>query len=149
MQTRRTDSQHPDFQQLVSLLDEELAIRDGEEHAFYHQFNGIDTLKHCVVCYIEDEAVGCGAFKQFDQNSVEIKRMYTRSNYRGKGVARSILTTLEGWASELGFSRAILETGVRQPEAIGLYSNSGFARTTNYGQYAGVENSLCFEKRLK
>jgi len=144
----RTDSDTIDFRNLVALLDEELAHRDGDEHAFYKQFNGIESLKNCIICYSDNTPVGCGAFKSFSNDCVEIKRMYTLPNYRGKGVARSILAELEAWAKELGFSRTLLETGIRQPEAISLYSAYGFSRIPNYGQYAGVKNSLCFEKRL-
>ncbi len=148
MLIKRLDSSHTDFQKLVSLLDKELAVRDGDEHEFYHQFNSIESLKNCVVCYVGETPAGCGAFKLFEDKTVEIKRMYTLPDFRGKGVARKILTELETWAKELGYARSILETGVRQPEAIGLYSSYGFERIPNYGQYAGIENSLCFEKPL-
>ena len=149
MKIIRTDSENKDFVALVKLLDADLAIRDGEDHAFYDQFNKIDMLKNTVVCYVEEAPVGCGAFKQFEDHSVEIKRMYTLPQQRGKGLASSILNELETWAKELGFTSAVLETGVKQPEAIALYKKNGYNRIDNYGQYAGVENSLCFEKELR
>lgn len=149
MQIERTDSRHSDFIELVSFLDAELAERDGAEHAFYQQFNGMDSLKNCVIYYVNSQAVGCGAFKAFENDAVEIKRMFTLSDFRGKGIARAILSELEQWAHELGYSRAVLETGIRQPEAVGLYSSYGFKRISNFGQYKGVENSLCFEKSIK
>jgi len=145
----RTDSGNKDFVALVKLLDADLAIRDGEDHAFYDQFNKIDMLKNVVVCYAEEIPVGCGAFKPFEVDSVEIKRMYTLPQQRGKGYASIILNELEVWATERGFTSAVLETGVKQPEAIALYKKNGYNRIDNYGQYAGVENSLCFEKELR
>lgn len=149
MRAERTNSKNSDFQQLVLSLDKELAIRDGDEHEFYNQFNGIDLITHVVVCYEGNLPVGCGAIKPFKNDAVEIKRMYTLLDYRGKGVGKSILNELTAWARELDYRRAVLETGVRQPEAIGLYTSQGFERIPNYGQYEGMENSLCFEKVLK
>lgn len=137
-----------DFQSLVKLLDRELSIRDGADHAFYDQFNKLDAIKHVVVAYTGDIAVSCGAFKPFDDTTVEIKRMYTLLEYRGRGIAAELLRELESWAKESGFSAAVLETGVKQPEAIRLYEKSGYLRIPNYGQYVGVEQSYCFRKQL-
>ncbi|MEP0265181.1 GNAT family N-acetyltransferase [Dokdonia sp.] len=144
----RTTSEHPDFVALVQYLDGELAQRDGDEHAFYHQFNNIDVLTHCIVTYIATKAVGCGAIKTFDPTTVEVKRMYVLTSQRGKGIASQLLQALEIWAKELGNKRCVLETGIRQPEAIALYEKNGYYRIPNYGQYIGVENSVCFEKLL-
>lgn len=144
----RTNSENLDFVGLVQLLDAYLAVQDGEEHAFYDQFNKIDTLQNVVICYAENVAVGCGAFKPFDEKTVEIKRMFTLPEHRGKGIASALLKELETWAKELQYSNAVLETGARQPEAISLYLKCGYQRIENYGQYAGIENSLCFEKHV-
>ncbi|MCF1422174.1 GNAT family N-acetyltransferase [Mangrovimonas futianensis] len=144
----RTDSSHPDFIELVKALDLDLALRDGEEHSFYAQFNGIDTLHHCLIFYQGGMAIGCGAFKKMDSTSVEIKRMYVVPDYRGKGFASTILLGLENWANEIGFKKAVLETGKKQPEAIQLYKKNGYQIIENYGPYQGIENSICFEKQL-
>lgn len=149
MQLIRTNSSNSDFQELVKLLDEELAVRDGDEHEFYHQFNGLESIKQVVVYYEEKQPVGCGAFKPFETDAVEIKRMYTQPKHRGKGVGRIVLNELKSWAKELNYHRVVLETGVRQPEAIGLYTSQGFEQIPNYGQYKGMENSLCFQIILK
>ncbi len=113
------------------------------------QFNKIDKIKYVVVAYENDKPVSCGAIKQYTPNTAEIKRMYTLPEYRGKGVATRVLTELEQWAAELSFGKCILETGIRQPEAIRLYEKNGYTRIPNFGQYAGIENSLCFEKVIK
>lgn len=148
MQLVRTNSDDPDFKSLVTLLDEDLAKRDGDQHSFYHQFNKIDTIKHAIVAYENNEPVGCGAIKEYNKESMEVKRMYTLPDMRGKGVASKILKELETWAAELSYKKCLLETGKRQPEAIQLYRKNGYHAIPNYGQYAGVENSVCFEKEL-
>jgi GNAT superfamily N-acetyltransferase len=144
----RTNSENVDFQELVKLLDQDLAIRDGADHSFYAQFNKIDAIKNVVVAFQNEFPVGCGAFKKFEDETVEIKRMFVRPEYRGKGIAKIILTELENWAAELGFKLAVLETGKKQPEAIRLYEKSGYVVIQNYGQYEGIENSVCMKKSL-
>ena len=144
----RTNSDNPDFIELVKHLDADLAQRDGEEHAFYDQFNKITHIKHAVVVYENSQPVGCGAIKELDPQSMEVKRMYTIPAFRGKGLATIVLNELEKWASELSYSRCVLETGKKQPEAIELYKKNGYILIPNYGQYIGVKNSVCFEKRL-
>ncbi|SEW00775.1 Protein N-acetyltransferase, RimJ/RimL family [Chitinophaga sp. YR573] len=145
----RTTSDNKDFQQLVTALDADLKIRDGEEHSFYAQFNKIDALKYVVVAYDDDIAVGCGAIKDYSNDAMEVKRMYVSVNKRGQGVASTVLKELEKWAVELKYSKCVLETGKKQPEAIALYKKSNYKIIPNYGQYENVENSVCFEKKLK
>lgn len=142
----RTNSGNKDFVDLVKLLDAELAIRDGEDHSFYAQYNKIVNIKYVVIAYIDNKPAACGAIKEYDKDTIEIKRMFTLQNYRGKGIAMKVLAELEKWADELSFNRCILETGKKQPEAIKLYNKSGYKLIENYGQYAEAENSICFEK---
>ncbi len=144
----RTNSENVDFIFLVKQLDAYLKITDGDEHDFYNQFNSIDNLKHTVVAYIENQPVGCGAFKVLKPDSVEFKRMFTKPETRGKGIATLILKELEDWANELNYSSCILETGIRQIEAIQFYKKNSYKIIPNYGQYIGIENSLCFEKKI-
>jgi putative acetyltransferase len=125
----RTDSGNPDFQKLVMELDRDLRIRDGEDHSFYAQFNKIDMIRHVVV-------------------AMEVKRMFVSPEKRGKGIASQALKELETWAKELNMKRCILETGKKQPEAIALYKKSRYAIIPNFGQYEGIEDSVCFEKEL-
>jgi GNAT superfamily N-acetyltransferase len=149
MKIIRTNSTNKDFKALVKKLDAYLKITDGDEHDFYNQFNNIDVLKHVVIAYNDNIPVGCGAFKIFNNNNTaEIKRMFTVHNYRGQGIARNILKTLELWAKESGFSTLVLETGTRQVEAVSFYKNCEYSIIPNYGQYKDMENSLCFKKIL-
>jgi GNAT superfamily N-acetyltransferase len=144
----RTNSDDSDFIGLVRLLDADLEQRDGNDHSFYAQFNKIDKIKYVVLAFENGKAVACGTIKQFSSGTMEIKRMYTLPEHRGNGIASSILNELEKWAAELSCNKCILETGSRQPEAILLYQNNGYNRIENYGQYQGIENSVCFEKKL-
>lgn len=144
----RTNSENQDFQSLVKKLDADLKIRDGEEHVFYAQYNKTDAIKHVIVAYDGEEAVGCGAIKEFSEDTMEVKRMYVEENKRGKGIASTILKELEQWALELKYRKCILETGNKQFEALSLYPKSGYHLIPNYAQYVGVDNSVCFEKEL-
>jgi putative acetyltransferase len=145
---KRTDSKDLDFVSLVKRLDTELAMIDGAESFFYAQFNKIDSIKNVVVAYLDEKPVGCGVFKPYDATSVEVKRMFVSENARNQKVASQILTMLETWAKELGYTKSVLETGKRQPEAIALYTKAGYQIVANYGQYIGVDNSVCFEKTI-
>jgi GNAT superfamily N-acetyltransferase len=142
----RTNSEHPDFIALVKLLDAELALADGDDHAFYSQYNKIHNIQHVIIKYQNEQPVGCGAIKPFSTDAMEVKRMYIVPEYRKQGIATQILKALENWAKELGYACCVLETGKRQPEAIALYQKNGYRITENYGQYIRVENSVCFEK---
>lgn len=144
----RTDSDNPDFIALVKLLDAELAELDGEEHAFYAQLNKTHNLKHVIVAYENDKAIACGALREYSPTVMEVKRMYTLPESRGKGIATKILADLEKWAKELSYQKCVLETGKRQPDAIRLYEKNGYKLIPSYGKYVNMENSVCFEKEM-
>ena len=144
----RTVAHDPDFLFLVAALDKDLRIRNGEEDAFYASFNKPDASMLVVLAYTGSQVVGCGALKPYSGQAMEVKRMYVLPTMRGQGIASRILKALEHWCWGLGFSSCILETGKKQPEAIALYTKGGYSVIPNYGQYQGVENSVCFGKEL-
>jgi len=144
----RTDSDSDDFIELVKLLDAELAILDGDEHVFYAQLNKTDKIKHVIVAYENDKPISCGAIREYSPAIMEVKRMYTIPESRGKGIATKVLNELEKWATELAYQKCILETGKRQPDAIWLYQKNGYKSIPNYGKYVDMENSVCFEKEI-
>jgi putative acetyltransferase len=145
---KRTTPEDNDFRELVKELDIDLKKRDGEEHVFYAQFNKTDTIRHVVVAYEGQLPVGCGALKEYSIDAMEVKRMFVVPDKRGNGIASKMLYELENWSKELGYKKCVLETGKKQPEAIRLYQKNQYAIIPNYGQYEGVENSICFEKEL-
>jgi GNAT superfamily N-acetyltransferase len=144
----RTHSENPDFKKLVVELDVILKILDGEDHVFYADLNQTAVLNEVLIAFENNVPMGCGAFRTYSENTVEIKRMYVPELYRNKGIASKILNGLEAWAKELGNTKCILETGLMQVEAIGLYPKNGYEKIENYGNYKGVPNSICFGKTI-
>jgi putative acetyltransferase len=144
----KTDSQNQDFAKLIKDLDANLQSRNGDMQEFFNQFNKVDEIKHVVVAYLDNVPAGCGAIKHYDNDAAEVKRMFVGEEYRGKGIAGKILNELENWAKELGYTATILETSRTQHEAMALYTKKGYSVIENYGQYAGIENSICFKKGL-
>lgn len=145
MVLKRTTSDDPDFRGLAARLTVFLAELNGEANDFYIQHNKSDGIPTVVVAYIDAQPVGCGAFRTVNDDVVEIKRMFVDPTLRGKGVGASILSELEVWASEMGATRAILETSRRLEPAVRLYQRS-YDRIDNYEPYVGIEDSVCFEK---
>ena len=145
---KRTNSDNLDFQALILELDKDLAIKNGEKNDFFAQYNKIDLIQNVVVAYEGEKAVGCGAMKKYENGVMEIKRMFVPIEKRGKGIAGKILTELQVWAKELGYRKCVLETGDKMIEAIGLYNKSNFKIIPNYGQYANIKSSICFEKEI-
>lgn len=145
----RTTGDNADFRKMVRALDEDLVQRNGDTQKQYDQYNRIDSVRHAVVIYTEGKPVGCGCFKKFDDETVEMKRMFVLPEMRGKKLAAQMLQELETWAVEEGYRTAVLETGVRQVEAIRLYTVAGYHLIENYGQYNGMADSICYRKELK
>lgn len=148
LRIKRTNSDDKDFHELVRLLDKDLLDRYGALQDYYSRFNSIKDLPTVVIAYQEGQPVGCGCFKQFDNSSVEVKRMYVSNEQRGKGTGAAILAELEKWAAELKITSIVLETGNNQPEAVHLYQKMGYTVIPNYGQYSGMETSICMKKEL-
>lgn len=149
MELTRTNSADPQFLELVRELDQELADRYGAAQSFFDQFNKLDLIRNVVIASKDGIPIGCGAFKPYSESDVEIKRMFVTKNSRGIGTAALILGELEAWALELKFTHAILETGTAQQEAIRLYTREGYTLIENFGQYIGVELSVCMRKALR
>jgi putative acetyltransferase len=147
MELVRTTSDNVDFQRLARLFDDYLVDIDGDEKDFFAQYNQI-YLEHVIVCYDGETALGCGAFKPLEDHVAEIKRMFVLPEQRGKGIAASILNELENWSKESGFTSCILETSNQLTSAIALYKKSGYNVIPNYGQYIGVESSICMKKNI-
>jgi putative acetyltransferase len=144
----KTNAKNADFQVLVAQLDAHFSVLNGEKDAFYSQYNQLETIKYVVIAYQNGQPIGCGAIKEYSPNSMEIKRMYVLPALRGQGIASSILRNLERWAVQLGYSETILETLKSGEKVIATYAKNGYQITANYGQYEGVETSICMNKKL-
>jgi GNAT superfamily N-acetyltransferase len=106
-----------------------------------------------VLAYLDGVAVAMGGYRlhtvgEEGSTQAEIKRMYVDPSMRGRGYARRVLGELEERARKAGASRAILETGERQPEAIALYTSSGYRPIDGFGYYRDMPLSVCFAKSL-
>ncbi|SMG28486.1 GNAT family N-acetyltransferase [Sphingobacterium psychroaquaticum] len=145
---KRTTATDSDFEMLIQQLDADLAVRNGEEQAFFSQFNHLNNIKHVIVAYQDNKPIGCGAIKTYDADTMEVKRMFIIPEMRRQGIGLQLLMELEKWTSELGYAYTQLETGTMQPEAIRLYEKNGYTRIPNYDQYVGIENSVCFKKKM-
>jgi hypothetical protein len=145
---RRTTSNDKDFQELIKQLDHELWNELQEDQAQYDQYNKVPDLNTVVVVYVNDEPAASGCFKKYNANTVEVKRMFVVKKHRGKGLSKLVLTELENWAAEEGFTYAILETSIHFIPATTLYKRSGYQIIPNYAQYEGLEESVCMKKEL-
>ena len=144
----RTNGRDPVFYALTRALDEDLRARYGAQMDFFGKFNHSLDITTALVVRLDGVPAGCGCFKPFSEDTVEIKRMFVSAEHRGRRIARAILAELEGWAKELGYRFAVVETGILQPEAIRLYEAAGYSRIPNYPPYEGVQESICFQKTL-
>lgn len=146
---KRTNSKDKDFPGLIRELDKDLRSRYGAEQEEFDKFNKIENLETVIIAYRNNEPVGCGCFKKFDTDSVEVKRMFVEKTHQGKGIGKAIINELEKWAAEIGYSSMVLETGTRQLEAIHLYKKLGYQIIPNFSPYIGNELSICMKKELK
>jgi putative acetyltransferase len=138
-----------DGRRLIQRLDEDLLQRYPAIaiHGLYPQ-DVADSNLTFLVASVDSQAVGCGALRYLEPGVGEVKRMFVLPEFRGRGIARQILMALESAAREHGYSTLRLETGTRQPEAIGLYRSAGYGEIPCFGEYADDQFSVCFEKRL-
>ena len=143
-----TDSNHPSFRQLAAEMEKELFIRDGELAELNHALNKIGFIQNAVVVMIDNEAVACGAFREFNSESAELKRMYVQPSHRSKGLASKVLAELESIAKSKGYNYVVLETGKNQPEAVAFYLKHGYEQVPAFGKYIDSINSICFRKQL-
>ncbi|MDH6465701.1 putative acetyltransferase [Micromonospora sp. A200] len=138
-------STDPEIDALVVAQQRELREADGG-------LDGQVTVTHDDVRYlavvVDGRAVACGGVQSLDAATGELKRMYVRPAYRGRGIARQLLTALEELAFQRGHSVVCLETGVYLPAAIGLYTSCGYEPIPVYGEYVDNPYSVCFAKHL-
>jgi putative acetyltransferase len=136
--------------ELIEDLDAELLRLYPAEGIFGVDFTSLKVreMTFCVA-YVNKYAVGCGGLRPLEKDTAELKRFYVKKNFRGRGVASAILKFLEAQAEAAGIAVIKLETGPKQPEAIGLYQKFGYEKTEAYGEYIGSEYSYCMGKVLQ
>jgi putative acetyltransferase len=148
---KRSDLTSPDAQRLIASLNAELEMRYPEPGANHFRLDPDEVAPGrgaFLVAYRGGQAVGCGAVRLLTGGDAEVKRMYVVDTARGLGFGKRMVEALEAEARALGATRLVLETGVRQPEALGLYASAGFKRIEPFGEYVGSELSVCMAKAL-
>lgn len=145
----RTNGTDKDFHSLVEHLDRYLSGINGDLDSFFSSHNKLHDIHHVVLFYDDEKPVACGAFKKYEEDSAEIKRMFVLPEYRGKGIASIVLGESEDWAAEEGFQYTVLETAKTMEPAVNLYKKLGYIIIPNYGQYIGVDLSVCMQKTIR
>lgn len=146
-----TDGKNVDFIYLCQQLDNHLNwLAGGEEHRTqYVQHNTLEKIQDAYVAYHGEQPVGGGAFRFYEEGVAEVKRVFVLPEYRGKKVASALMKCIEEKAKEKGFHTLRLETGADFADAVALYTKLGYTVVENYGQYKGMEQSVCMEKKLR
>jgi GNAT superfamily N-acetyltransferase len=136
---------------LIDALNAELSIRYPEADANHFRLDPDEVAEGrgaFLIARRSGRPIGCGAVRRIDERTSEIKRMYVSPEERGRGIGRVLLVALEAEARALGISRLVLETGIRQAEAIALYERAGFSRIAPFGEYGGSRLSVRMAKQL-
>lgn len=141
---------NPELHRLIGLLDKHMLELYPAEGIFGVDFSSpaVRDMTFCVA-YVNGTPAGCGALKPLGEGLAELKRFFVEQSFRGRGIASLVLNFIEDRAREAGVRVMRLETGPRQPEAIGLYRKFGYREIEAFGEYAGCEYSYCMEKNLR
>lgn len=150
MDFHRTDGRNQDFIENCRLLDMDLDRRVGKkiERDKYKKYNRLDEITEAIVVYEDKRVIGGGAIRRYDNENVELKRVFVHPEYQGRGIGSRLVSLLIEWAVELGYRRMILETGELLAESCAVYRKLGFQVIPNYGPYADMPESLCMAKDL-
>jgi GNAT superfamily N-acetyltransferase len=147
----RTDGKNEVFIENCRLLDMDLDRRVGRQikREKYQKFNQLDEIREAIVVYDHGRAVGGGAIRRYDDENIELKRVFVHNEYQGQGIGSRLVSLLIEWAAELGYRRMILETGELLAESCAVYKKLGFAVIPNYGPYADMPESLCMAREIR
>jgi Predicted acetyltransferase len=145
-----TDGKDGDFHTLCGMLDDFLndAVGGEMQRAQYNQYNALENIHDVILVYDGQLAVACAGFKFYGAGIAEVKRVFVRADYRGKGLSKQLMRALEERAEEKGYSCLILETGRPLTAAVGLYQSIGYRVIDNYGPYKSLPVSVCMKKHL-
>ena len=146
----RTDSKNEDFIENCRLLDMDLDRRVGKKikRDKYTKYNQLDEINEAIVVYEGNRAIGGGAIRRYNDEDVELKRVFVHAECQGQGIGTKLVSLLIEWAIELGYKRMILETGELLAESCAVYRKLGFEVIPNYGPYVNMPESLCMAKEL-
>ena len=139
----------PEATLLIARLSEELVRLYGDDDGGDFRPEDVEGPRSgFLVARWDGQPVGCGAFRLWTETTAEIKRMFVEPAFRGRSIGRRVLDALEAAARQAGYTKVRLETGIVQPEALGLYQSAGYFRIECYGHHKDDPRSICFEKLL-
>lgn len=146
----KTNSEDPAFITLCEKLDQTLsdAVGAKKQEKVYAAHNNLNYINDVFLIYDEDTAIGCGAYKMYDEETVEVKRIFISPDYRGMGLAKELLRRLEADARIGGFRYAVLETNRILTSAVELYHRMGYKDIPNYPPYTELKESVCMKRKL-
>jgi GNAT superfamily N-acetyltransferase len=146
---KEVNANHKDLDMLFSELDNELLNLYPVSSLHPVDISKVNEEDQIfLVAYATNKAAGCGGMKEYDKNTGELKRIYVRKEFRGKGIARGICEKLEKIASRREYKQIILETGTKQPESMALYRKLGYHEIPKFGEYVNDPFSVCFKKMI-
>ncbi|BCJ94429.1 hypothetical protein acsn021_19980 [Anaerocolumna cellulosilytica] len=150
LEYKDTNGENPDFAMLCDRLDGALneIVGGKQQRSHYEQYNKRDSIQDVMVVYQEGQPVACGAFKMYDEDHAELKRIYTEPSNRNMGLAAELIRRLEAKAKIKGYKWCILETGRQMEAACHVYKKAGYKIIPNYGQYADMPDSICMERKI-
>jgi GNAT superfamily N-acetyltransferase len=145
-----TDGNNHDFIELCRQLDHNLDELVGgfEQRKKYVRYNTLENIHDVVLFYDDDKPCACASFKHYDEGTAEMKRVFIKQEYRGQGLSKELIQTLEELAKKKGYRKMILETGKPLIAATKLYKRIGYKIMDNYGQYQNMTESICMSKEL-
>lgn len=151
MEFRRTDGKNKDFIENCIFLDMDLDRRVGKEvqRDKYNKYNQLDEIREAIVVYEDNKPIGGGAIRRYNDEDIELKRVFVHPECQGRGIGTKLVSLLVEWAVELGYKRIILETGNILSEACAVYKKLGFQVIPNYGPYVNMPESVCMAKDLE
>lgn len=151
MEFRRTDGKNKDFIENCIFLDMDLDRRVGKEvqRDKYNKYNQLDEIREAIVVYEDNKPIGGGAIRRYNDEDIELKRVFVHPECQGRGIGTKLVSLLVEWATELGYKRIILETGNILSEACAVYKKLGFQVIPNYGPYVNMPESVCMAKDLE
>lgn len=144
------DGNHPDFKHFSECLEAYFnRLVGGEQNRkSFIPYNALCDIHDVLLVYSDDQAIACGSFKRYNEDTAEIKRLYVSEKFRGYGISKKIMDELEQAAAAQGFSKLVLQTREACTAAVGLYESIGYRRIPKYAPYVDMPLAVCFEKKM-
>jgi GNAT superfamily N-acetyltransferase len=114
----------------------------GEDSVYYTRYSGNESLQAVWIACCDGLPVGCVTYRAKSPGVGEVKRMFVKASHRGRGISKSLLTTVEQYAKERGDAKLYLDTRITLEPAVSLYRGFGFMELSRKGLYVEMEKQL-------